>query len=221
MSEAGEHMPEREALAAEYVLGTLPLAERLAVEAMIDSDASFAALVEDWRNRLAPLNDDYAEATPPPDLLDRIESRLFPHAKPPRRPRWLWGALAGLAAAAVAAVVFIVVVQPPAPAPITATLTGEAQPLIVAAAYDPAARELTVHRTAGPDAGPGKDYELWIIPAGQPPLSVGLIRGAQLTVPLPSLPEGTTLAITLETEGGSPTGAPQGPLLVAAVIGDR
>jgi anti-sigma-K factor RskA len=106
------------------------------------------------------------------------------------------------------------------PAPVTATLTGEAQPLIVAASYDDRAKELTVHRTAGPAAEAGKDYELWVIPAGQAPISIGLVRDAAVTIPLQSLPEGTTLAITLEVQGGSPTGAPQGPLLVAAVIGE-
>ncbi|MCB2110361.1 MAG: anti-sigma factor [Defluviimonas sp.] len=218
MTEAGEHMPEREALAAEYVLGTLPLAERLAAEALIDSDAAFAALVEAWRDRLGPLNAAYVEVAPPPGLLDRIEARLFPQA--PRKRRFLTfrGALGGLAVAALAAIVVSVTLM--RPAPITATLTGAGQPLMMAASYDTRAHELTVRRTEGPAAEAGKDYELWIIPAGQAPISIGVVRDAALSIPLQELPEGATLAITLETLGGSPTGAPQGPLLVAAVIGD-
>lgn len=218
MSQPADHLPEREALAAEYVLGTLPLAERLAVEAMIDSDAGFAALVEAWRDRLAPLNDSYEEVPPPPALLDRIEARLFPAPARPRRARWFWGAVAGIAVAALVAAALTVTLAPPAPR--TATLTGAAQPLVVAASYDDRAKALTVHRTAGPAAEAGKDYELWVIPAGQAPVSLGLVRDVSVTIPLQSLPEGTTLAITLEVQGGSPTGAPQGPLLVAAVIGE-
>jgi anti-sigma-K factor RskA len=214
MTDPADHMPEREALAAEYVLGTLPLAERLAVEAMIDSDAGFAALVEGWQNRLAPLNDAYSDVAPPPALLDRIEARLFPAPPRPRRVGWLWGALAGVALAAAAFVTLL----PAPPAPVTATLTGEGQALIMAASYDTRAHALKVHRAAGPGAEAGKDYELWVIPAGQSPISIGVVRDAEVTIPLPSLPEGTTLAITLEVEGGSPTGAPQGPLLVAATI---
>lgn len=219
MSEPEGHMPEREALAAEYVLGTLPLAERLAVEAMIESDAAFRRLVEDWQNRLAPLNDGYAEAPPPPQLLGRIEGRLFPVAAPPRRSGWLWGALAALAAAALAAVVFTFVLgPPPGPAAITAELTGENQPLVIAARFDADAGQLVAERTAGPAAGPGSDYELWLIPEGGAPISIGLVRDAALTVPLADLPAGSTLAVTLEAAGGSPTGQPQGALLVAAVI---
>ena len=104
--------------------------------------------------------------------------------------------------------------------PLNATLTGAGQPLMMAASYDTRAHELTVRRTEGPAAEAGKDYELWIIPAGQAPISIGVVRDAALSIPLQELPEGATLAITLETLGGSPTGAPQGPLLVAAVIGD-
>ena len=51
-------------------------------------------------------------------------------------------------------------------------------------------------------------------------ISLGIVREGKAVVQLADLPDGTTLAITLETEGGSPTGAAQGPLLVAAVIGD-
>lgn len=211
------HMPDREALAAEYVLGTLPLAERLTAEALIDSDAAFRTLVEDWQTRLAPIADDYAEVAPPAGLFSRIENRLFPHAPVPARGGWLWGALFGLAAALIAAVVVSVTLLPPAP--VTATLTGEDQALTVAARYDARAGELVVERTAGPAAGAGQDYELWLIPSGEAPISIGLVRDAALTIPVETLPAGTTLAITLEPQGGSPTGVATGPLLVAAVIG--
>lgn len=216
MSEPGDHLPEREAMAAEYVLGTLPLAERTAAEAMIARDSGFRALVEAWRDRLAPLDDGYEEIPPPPELLGRIDRRLFPVAARPRRWGWLGGALAGLAAAAIALVVLTTVLQPPA---VTATLTGEGQPLVVATRFNAGSGELTAERTAGPAAEAGKDYELWLIPAGQAPVSLGLVRDGALTVRVAALPAGTTLAVTLEASGGSASGAPQGPLLVATVIG--
>jgi anti-sigma-K factor RskA len=220
MSEPGDHMPDREALAAEYVLGTLPHAERLAAEALIAGDAGFRALVEDWQRRLSPLDEGYPEVPPPPDLLGRIERRLFPAPEGLRSRGWLWGAISGFAVVAIAALVVSTVLQPPGPPAVTATLTGERQSLVVAAQYDPATAELTVERTAGPAAEAGKDYELWIIPAGQAPVSLGLVRDGAAVLQLADLPAGSTLAITLEAAGGSPTGAPQGPLLVAAVIGE-
>ncbi|MCA0272746.1 MAG: anti-sigma factor [Proteobacteria bacterium] len=220
MTEPGDHMPDREALAAEYVLGTLPHAERLRAEALIAEDAGFRALVEGWQNRLAPLNDDYTEVPPPEELLGRIEDRLFPAPERPHSRGWLWGALAGLAAVALVAFVIPAILPPSGPPAITATLTGDGQPLVIAANYDPATSELTVERTAGPAAETGKDYELWIIPAGQAPISLGVVGEGASVLQLADLPAGSTLAITLEVAGGSPTGAAQGPLLVAAVIGD-
>ncbi len=215
MSDPTGHMPEREALAAEYVLGTLPLEERLMAEALIEGDPGFAAMVEDWHNRLSPLNDAYAEVPPPADLLDRVEARLFPAPERPRRTGWLWGVLAGAALAVLA----LVTLLPPPPAPLIATLTGEGQALAVAASFDAGRGELTVARAAGPAAEPGTDYELWLIPEGEAPISIGLVREGELKIPVADLPAGTTLAITLEPEGGSPTGVATGPLLVAAVIG--
>lgn len=215
MTEPGDHLPEPEALAAEYVLGTLPLTDRIAAEALIARDPAFRALVEDWRDRLAPLNEGYAPEDPPPELFGRIETRLFPRAR--RGAGWLLGALAGLAAAALAAMALVAVLPSP-PAPLTAELRAENQPLVMEARFDPSAGALTVTRTAGPAAEAGRDYELWMIPEGGAPVSMGVVREAALTVPLSALPAGSTLAITLEAAGGSPTGAPQGALLVAAVI---
>lgn len=210
-------MPEREALAAEYVLGTLPLPERLTAEALLESDANFAALVAIWQERLAPLNQGYEEAAPPPDMLNRIEARLFPEPVRPRRVGWLWGLLAGAALAALAFVFILPVTQPEGA--VVATLTGENQPLVVAARYDPEAGALTVNRSDGPPAAAGQDYELWLIPEGEAAISIGLVREGDLTIPLAALPPGATLAVTLEPTGGSPTGVATGPILVAAVIG--
>lgn len=206
-------MDDREGLAAEYVLGTLPLADRQAAERLLRSDPDFALLVEAWQRRLSPLDAEFGEVAPPADLLGRIEARLFPAAA--TRPRWrlpLMGALAAML------VLLALTFWPAPPAAVTATLTGENQPLVVAASFDAGAGQLRFTRTGGPEADPGKDYELWVIPAGGSAVSLGVLRGGEVSVPLDSLPPGTTLAITLEQTGGSPTGVAQGPLLVAAVI---
>ncbi len=217
MSE-GADMSDRDGLAAEYVLGTLPLPERLQAERLIASDPSFAALVADWQARLAPLNDGYAEISPPPDLLPKIEARLFPAPAGPAL--WRLPVLGALAAGLAALILALYLPFGPAEPTLTATLSGENQPPTIAAAYYADDQELTFTRTAGPAAEAGKDYELWVIPAGQAPISLGIIREQSVRVALASLPAGSTLAVTLETSGGSPTGAPQGPLLIAATIGE-
>jgi anti-sigma-K factor RskA len=67
--------PDKEVLAAEYVLGTLGLAERVQVQQMIASDATFAAIVRDWERRLGELNVLVTPVEPPPAILDRIKAR--------------------------------------------------------------------------------------------------------------------------------------------------
>ena len=67
--------PDKEVLAAEYVLGTLGLAERVQVQQMIASDSAFAALVRDWERRLGELNVLVTPVEPPPAILDWIKAR--------------------------------------------------------------------------------------------------------------------------------------------------
>ena len=129
------------------------------------------------------------------------------------------GALGGVALAVLAAFALLPVLGPAPVIPtVTATLRGEGQPLIVSARYDATSQRLSVRRNEGPGAGQGNDYQLWLIPAGQTPVPLGLIREADLTIELASLPAGTTLAVSLEPAGGSPTGQPTGPVLISTVI---
>lgn len=67
--------PDKEVLAAEYVLGTLGLAERVQVQQMIASDPVFASIVRDWERRLGELNVLVTPVVPPPAILDRIKAR--------------------------------------------------------------------------------------------------------------------------------------------------
>lgn len=209
-----------DALAAEYVLGVLPLSERLAVEAQVKSDAAFAARVAAWEARLAPLNDAYDEA-PAPDLLPQIEARLFPAAaRPARRPLFGWLARGVMGAVTAAALVLagVALFAPPPSAPVIATLGAADAPLRFEARFDGAA--LTVTRVAGSAAPAGQVQEVWLIAPDAAPVSLGLLPGDSLSVPYPAAPAGWTLAVSLEPAGGSPTGAPTGPVLAAGTITD-
>jgi anti-sigma-K factor RskA len=206
-------MEEDDALAAEYVLGVLDLADRTRAEDRIKRDAAFAAMVAAWETRLAGLNDAYAEA-PAPDLLPKIEARLFPQAAKPKRN--LFGWLAGaLAAAAIAIVAVMVVPRTPQPE-FLATLAGENQPLVFVASY--AEGNLTLTQTQGAAAGAENDYQLWLIVGDAAPVSLGLVEGPDVTRALANMPEGAVMAISLEPAGGSTTGAPTGPVLVTGVV---
>jgi anti-sigma-K factor RskA len=217
--DTGRDMDDAEGLAAEYVLGTLPLPDRAEAERRLAREPAFAAMVAAWEARLGGLNDGFADAPAPPGIMDRVEARLFPVADRARRPVWavIFGAVTGLGLAVLAAVAFLPVATV-GPLPVVAELRGDGQALVVAANYDPAARRLTLRQSAGGPAGEGQDYQLWLIPAGQAPVPLGLIRDGDLAVPIDALPGGATLAVSLEPAGGSPTGAPTGPVLATAVI---
>ncbi len=220
-----------ELLAAEYVLGTLPDAERRAARERAEVDGAFAARVRGWEERLSPLNDAYEEA-PAPDLLPQIEARLYgdalqaPVSSPAPTPRrrwfglgWRGGALAGTAAAAL--VFLAVMFWPPAPAPtvLQAELAGDEVELRFAARWDSAAGQLELTRIAGDAAPEGQDYELWLIDADGVPRSLGLLRERVEQVGTLLAP-GVTLAISLEPAGGSPEPVPTGPVLAAAPMAE-
>lgn len=206
-------------LAAEYVLGVQSLPDRVATEARIKTDAAFAAQVAAWQDRLSGLNDGYGDAAPPPDMLDRIEARLFPAPAPKPRPLarpfarlagWLGGAMTA-ALLMVALAVFI----PPSPALVAVLGDGS---LRFEARF--AQGELTVTRIAGNAAAEGQSQELWLIAHNAAPVSLGLLGDTPLAVPYPEAPAGWTLAVSVEPAGGSLTGAPTGPVVAAGVIGD-
>ncbi|GHE04262.1 hypothetical protein U879_00320 [Defluviimonas sp. 20V17] len=162
-----------------------------------------------------------ADPLPAPDLLPGIEVRLFGNRAPGRR-RYLLRAIFVLTAALALALAVVVFWQaggqrPTAPRS-AATLEQRGVKLAFSAEWSPATRELQVTRTLGPPAGPGHDYELWLIDRSGAPVSLGLLRGHLYRAAVPALPPGAELAVSLEPMGGSRTGQPTGPVLVKGVV---
>lgn len=229
MSETGDMddgLNGDEALAAEYVLGTLLAEERQAVAARLQRDDAFAALVARWETRLAPLNDGYDEIVPDPGLLPGLEARLFGQPEP-RRPlsglraamgRFSIPALGGFAAAAIALIALIWATLPGPPA-YNATLRAEGQAVVFVASYRPGSGELTVTRTEGPAPQPGHDYELWSVGSSGTPAPLGLVSAKSVTHRTDGLAPGITLAVSLEPAGGSPNGAPTQVLVSGKLSG--
>jgi anti-sigma-K factor RskA len=67
---------DHDALAAEYVLGTLSAAEREQAEALLARDAGFAETVRLWEHRLGELNVMVEAVEPPADLWERIKTGI-------------------------------------------------------------------------------------------------------------------------------------------------
>jgi len=116
-------------------------------------------------------------------------------------------------------VVRTVEVPSPKPAEFVAVLQKDAASPAFLLTFDLEKRMLTV-RSVGAERQAGKSYELWLVSDKYPgPRSLGLIGATPYTV-RPAEPEydpvvinRATYAVSLEPEGGSPTGSPTGPVL--------
>jgi anti-sigma-K factor RskA len=204
-----------DALAAEYVLGVQDLPDRIATETRIKRDPAFAALVVAWENRFEGLNDEFAEARPP-NLLPRIEARLFP--KPSRRARlpllrWLTGA----AFAASLVLVAVATLAPPQADIVAVLATADNRLSYEVASFG---SRLQITRVAGVQAAEGQVHELWVIAPNASPVSLGLLDDRPLIVSYPTPPAGWVLAVSVEPTGGSPTGQPTGPVILMAQVGE-
>src|SRR5580658_6277977 len=67
---------DRDALAAEYVLGTLSTDERDQAEALLAIDPGFAEIVRVWERRLGELNVMVEAVEPPADVWDKIRGEI-------------------------------------------------------------------------------------------------------------------------------------------------
>ena len=237
-----------EALAGEYVLGTLDAAERAAVAARRQREPALDAAIEAWARRLAPLDERAPEVEPPPELFARIERAIAAtshgdaaEAPPPaasgeiidltrRLRRWRAAAFGGGAIAAGLALFILAqgLFRQSEPTSFVAVLQKDAASPAFLVEVDLATRLLTVRPVAA-QREPGKSYELWMIHAKLgAPKSLGVIADQGFTV-RPALAsydrtviEGATYAVTLEPQGGSPTGAPtSAPLWTGKLVQAR
>ncbi len=229
-------------LAAELVLGVLNAEARRSAQVRSETDRAFAAHVAGWERRFAPWLGEIEPVAAPAQLWSQIGQRLGWQPEPASRGLWqsvaLWRAATLLATLAALA---IWLTRPPtlAPQPPLAAVQGGgvepvAQPVTTLARDDGTpgwlasvdrlhATVLMVPVPSAPDAQ-GRVPELWIIPAGKAPRSLGVLsidKSQAVAVPQdsrPALIPGSVLAITLEPPGGAPGGAPTGPIIAKGAI---
>ena len=243
--------PSDDVRAGEYVLGVLDARSRLQAQARMASEPVFASLVQQWEHRFAAWMTRAEPVVPSPHVWLRIRNDLgWPAVASSRPGLWnsvgFWRATTTLAAAAsVAAIVFGLrgpaPTSPPVPVPkpVVVQVTPQteeavARPVTVLAADDGATGWIaTIDASNGkvlmvpvprPNDASGKINELWVIPAGQAPISLGFVsneKAHSIDVPAAvrtALVAGSTLAITLEPEQGLPHAAPTGPIVAAGAI---
>jgi anti-sigma-K factor RskA len=251
MTDNDDRRPPEEAsafVAAEYVLGVLTVEERREVESRLLHEPALARNVVDWEERLGPLADEVRPVAAPSAAWLRIEAALDGSALPVARPvrarartpaaapandgESLWQSVvfwrtfslgsATLAALSIAALTYVQILPAPR-APMMATLGGATGMPNFVAAIGSGGRDVFVVPASLLTADQ-RAVELWLIPAGDRPHSLGLMAPGQavrLTVP-PELAEritdAATLAVSLEPPGGSPTGQPTGPVVATGKL---
>lgn len=221
--------PERvEILAAEYVLGSLKGRARLRFEGWMMESGRVRQEVWFWEQQLGALSTAAPAQAPPPRVWSDIQRRLWPEqamaiAPASSKAGWFWPGWS-LMATAAAFLFAVLLLQQPSPGVERPVLAGA---IVKADTDDPLwllsetgrGNLLKLRSVAAGSAESGKDYELWVVPEDGEPLSLGVLpAGETHEVALSdeaqsSLTRSRTLAISLEPEGGSPTGAPTGPIL--------
>ena len=221
-----ENPDELHVLAGEYVLGVLDEAEASEIAGALASHSELRRAVMFWEEQLHPLAELAGPTTPPPGTWEAIEARIAGQALRAPAPGfwnnlalWRWST-AGLAAAAASLALWIAVAPAPGPS-FVAVLHPPQQDQ--AAWVATAGRQGLVVRTLTGAAPPSdRAFELWAIdPAMTRPRSLGVIppTGELKLTTLPvELREGSTLAISIEPAGGSPTQQPTGPVVFVGTV---
>jgi anti-sigma-K factor RskA len=232
-----------DALAAQYVAGTLRGPARRRFETLLAAHPALRQAVAAWRARLMPLTGAVEPQAPPASAWGRIERRLWPEAAPAATvattavPWWralsFWRAASGFATvAAISLGVLLATPQPQAPPVVVVLQAAEGAPAgpsgasSFVASFSADGRSLVTRPVQPVTMQVDRALELWAVPPQGAPRSLGLISASGLTVirrdklPQALLDQRNTaaLAVSVEPPGGSPTGAPTGPVVFAGKL---
>ncbi|MEE3319992.1 MAG: anti-sigma factor [Pseudomonadota bacterium] len=217
-----EHFERNQALASEYVVGTLQGGARKRFERWMMESPRLRRQVWYWERRLEPFNNSLPKIEPPAQLWDQIEQRLFAESVPVADKRgarfWRWSALLAMAS------LLIMLVWTPLPEQsrqglVAVVQSEQAQPLWVMNT-SATTHSLTLRALPPVAVNAEQDYELWLLSDKGVPISLTVLptEGAELRITLSEdqvreLLKSRSLAISLEPKGGSPTGQPTGPVV--------
>jgi len=222
-----------DALAADYVSGTLRGAARQRFESLLPAHPALRGAVLAWQDRLMPLTAAVTPAQPSPVVWMRIEARIHgaPAAAATETHAAWWRQLAfwrGLSAVAGVTVLSLAVmlaspspVQPPivvvlsAATPAPGSGAGSVLPASFVASVSGDGRAIVTKPLVNVSLEANRALELWAIPPSGAPRSLGLISSDKATVVQRGrmLEGAAALAVSLEPAGGSTTGTPTGPVL--------
>ncbi len=201
----------------DYVLGLTTIRQRKRIGRRIETDARVRALVDELQACLAPLNALSTPVTPPEDVWRGILARLNNERQtlPSQTRTWGW-AIAGCAFAALA---LFILTTSPARMTGRAELRDTAQSREVALIETDSRDDVIVTNEGMPMPPAGKSLELWVIPTGGIPKSLGVLSPVRVfKLHAHSLPDHATFAISVEPQGGAPGGSATGPVIVSGEL---
>ncbi len=214
-------------LAAEYVLGTLHGPARRRYETLLLAHPRLRQATLDWQRRLDQLSEPIPAVAPSPKVWQGLQQRLFGAATQSVVRWWqrlaLWQSAAGFAT--VAALSLGVLLAQPSPVEPPIVVVMAAQPEAAGNGITPASfvasvggdgRSLVVKPlNEGQQVALNKALELWAVPAQGAPRSLGLVsaQGATTVLRTKLLLNTAAFAVSVEPPGGSPSGAPTGPIV--------
>jgi anti-sigma-K factor RskA len=224
-----------DALAAQYVTGTLRGRARRRFEALLGAHTALRTAVRRWQDRLIPLTAVLPPQAPPPRVWQGVERALWPQQATAAKPPWwqrltFWRAASGAASVAALALAVLLSLPSVQAPPIVVVLQGTgdaAQPTgSFVASFSSDGRSLVTRPLTPVAVQADRVLELWAVPPQGAPRSLGLISGNRVTViardklPKRVLESANTsaLAVSIEPPGGSPTGAPTGPVVFAGKL---
>ena len=216
-----------DALCGEYLLGSLRGAARKRFERALREEPRVVQRLDHWQRMVTPRYSKMIEAQPSGNIWKRLERELglARYRTPWHRRAGFWRAWAVVATAALALAIGLQVLKPPPEPPLPiATLAGKAEVSQVTAMLSRDGRSLELRAARPVVAGPKQSYELWLLPpGGAAPISLAVLGSLDARFALPPaqvgrLAAGAKLAVSVEPAGGSPTGAPTGPVILVGDI---
>jgi anti-sigma-K factor RskA len=213
----------REALAAEFALGTLRGRARARFQSMMASDRALGEIVARWESAINPLARGVAPIDPPARVWRSIDARVSPQ-RPPVSSYWRSFAMVsgGVATVLLAFLLWTFAgsnTEPDFVAVLTAT---DNVPRMVVSMHQPDMMKIRMVKPWKPREGMG--LELWVMPTDGKPRSLGMVKNEMGETMMhvartdPRVSGAVAFAVSLEPMSGSPTGQPTGPVLCSGSI---